>query len=453
MIYLAVITLYAIFSLFSYLTFNKYISDPYYYIVLTGFISALILAYRRKTIPLFYVNMLITAAFMYSVQWSIGPDYMQFSNKNSKISFEAAAVFITHIVAVTIAASVTARRAARDRPGRPIGLPTATIATIAALAMIAAIAMVVGLQFYTRTRIELILMGVERGALGTVLEYFSKSLLYVLCAMLILSVPRIGRNIVYVGLIALIFLIAVTVSNPTNTPRFISLSGVFLVLVAIAYRIRAYRHLPSYITIAPLILILALPVTSALRRGTGVLSLETVYDLFTSLEFSSFQLFLDAITYFSDRAGQTAHTLTAIFIMVPRGLWPGKEEAVGNEVAAAEDYVIDNVSLPSFTNFYIDYGAVGLVIGSLALGWFFAKVDLPLAGRPDFRNRRQIYGLMILAMIPIIARGDMSTACIASYAYFASYEIVRVLLRLTLGRPAETPPRPILPPHPPHNRN
>ena len=427
--------LYVVFCLFTFVTLNAELEVYYCMINAFLFSVSVIFLLQKRTISLFYVNMLSLFIFMYSVQRAIGPEYLIFRTQNSEVTLKPAVLLIVHIFFFMIGSITTPLISSSVHKFRLVRFPTAIIATVLSWIIILIVIMIIGSDYYTLTRYDRFLAEIESNAGVRVFEIFSKSILYVLTAGLILR-GTITRNSWPMWLIIIVVVLSgFIVSNPANTARFISLSGIFLVSTALIFRFNKQHKLATYIILIPPILIMILPVTSLMRLGTKILTFDAVLDMFTSLEFSAFQLYLDAVTYFSDKSQITSYTISAILIMVPRILWAGKEQAIGPEVAAAEGYYSENVALPSFFNFFADYGIFGLILGSIAMGWLFSRLELSLIRRFDFYNRRQMYGLIMLVMVPIISRGDMSTACISIYGYLSSYEVVRFLLRLAVGPP------------------
>lgn len=241
-----------------------------------------------------------------------------------------------------------------------------------------------------------------------------------------------GRSKYDTGTISITFiLLAVTmvfVSNPLNTPRFLSLFGVLIVGLIFLINTERLRLLAWTAALTPIYAVLLLAATSLMRFGFEEISFERMLLSLQSLEFSSYSVFLDALDVnFEGRAFFLSH----LFILFPRAFWPEKEGSIGIFVAEQSGYVFNNVGLISFFNAYADYGVVGLFLVSVVFGFLTAKFN-PLRSAPSYYCRSFIFGIMLTALTPMVVRGDLSTVVIGLSAAALAYECTRFLTKFSV---------------------
>lgn len=223
------------------------------------------------------------------------------------------------------------------------------------------------------------------------------------------------------------------ISNPVNTARFVSLSGMLMVAFCIIIKMQRNRLLIWSVVIAPYLALIALPVTTSLRTGWGGFSWLGVWKSFSSLEFSVYTMLNGGMSI--EHFESANYTVSQLFIFFPRSIWTSKSESIGGEIAEKLDYVFSNVAMPSAFSSYADYGFAGLVVFSFGLGCLMKRAVISRM-LCDFKERKFIYSLVLLCMMPIVFRGDLSTAMIALYASVVAYEICRIISRLRLRKTA-----------------
>ncbi len=216
------------------------------------------------------------------------------------------------------------------------------------------------------------------------------------------------------------------VSNPVNTSRFLSLFGLFVVILTYSIKSSRLSVLAWLLAFAPAYAITLLGITSAMRSGIQKVDLTRAFQSLQSLEFSSYSIFLDALKL--DSFSQGNYLFSHLFIIVPRAIWPGKAESIGIYTAERSGYVYNNVGLNSFFNSYADFGFVGLFLFSMLFG-VLAKNLNPTFELASFRNRRFMYGVLFTGMTPMFFRGDLSTAMLALYPAILVYEAIRFSTR------------------------
>lgn len=261
------------------------------------------------------------------------------------------------------------------------------------------------------------------------LRNIAKILPAFLVAYFILSADNGLKRNARVATFILLVLCLLIVSNPVNTSRFLSLFGLFVVILTYAIKSSRLNILAWSLAIAPVYAITLLGITSAMRSGLRNVDLTRVFQSLQSLEFSSYSIFLDALKLGSFPQGN--YLFSHLFIIIPRSLWPGKAESIGIYTAERSGYIYNNVGLNSFFNAYADYGFFGLFLFSMLFGCLARNLN-PTFELASFRNRRFMYGVLFTGMTPMFFRGDLSTAMLALYPAILVYEAIRFSTRFRL---------------------
>lgn len=237
------------------------------------------------------------------------------------------------------------------------------------------------------------------------------------------------HNGIFWMLAIVIFLVSVCFSNPTNTARYISLGGLLFFCVFAMSVTGKIRKLKALMFFFPGLLIIGLPISSQLRHGLDAVTGERILSKFSSLEFSSMQLFVDGLSMM-DQLGSN-YTTSGLFVLVPRAIWTTKAESIGPEIAEASGYVFFNAAVPSFFAPFVDFGFIGLFLFSVAVGYVMRWAKL--RNYANWKSRRDIYPMFLFCLTPLLVRGDLSTFMISVYAILIAYEFCRLASRFTIG--------------------
>ncbi len=229
-------------------------------------------------------------------------------------------------------------------------------------------------------------------------------------------------------LIVFFIILALLMSNPTNTARFISLSGFLLIVMFYAVGSNRMRVVKSALIFFPVYAVGILASTSALRSGFQF----TVTDssqMLRGLEFSSYSIFVNALHVHN--FPRHDFFLSHLFLIVPKAFWPDKAPSLGIYVASHAGYMFSNVGVNSFVEPFVDYGWSGLFVVSYIYGAVCNSLN-PTRYSASFRNRPFVYGLLLTVLSPILFRGDLGTMMIGLYSASVAYEVIRFgsLLRM-----------------------
>jgi hypothetical protein len=198
----------------------------------------------------------------------------------------------------------------------------------------------------------------------------------VLVALIVLLASGRGRDhkVLLIGLIGG----NVVANNPISSPR--AWTGVVAAgLLSALFRFRLGHRSALFALGLLLSLLVSLSYLDVFRapetetRKVAVPSVGT--ELTASPDFGMFQQELNA-TLYTDLHGKTGgrQLLGTLFVFVPRSVWKTKAQPTGIVVSAPLG-LIGNWSSSLWTELYIDFGYVELVLGFLGLGLVFSAGD------------------------------------------------------------------------------
>lgn len=112
-------------------------------------------------------------------------------------------------------------------------------------------------------------------------------------------------------------------------------------------------------------------------------------------DFDGIQTTINAVLY-ADANGHSwgRMLLSCLLFFVPRSVWPGKAESSGQVTARALGYDFTNLSMPLPAELYLEFSYLGVVLGGLALGWAFRRLDILGAAAID-RGGVSLYRVLI----------------------------------------------------------
>ncbi len=154
------------------------------------------------------------------------------------------------------------------------------------------------------------------------------------------------------------------------------LFGTYIVLLYPFFKkSKSYSLLPTIIFIG---FLLVFPAFNYFKDNNGF-----SFDMFTSHRFSTshvdydaYQMFVQSIRYVNLNGimyGQ--NILTTVLFFVPRTIWPGKQLHSGELVPKFLGLSYDNLSMPFIAEFYLAFGIIGILLGSILIAFLLKKLD------------------------------------------------------------------------------
>jgi hypothetical protein len=176
--------------------------------------------------------------------------------------------------------------------------------------------------------------------------------------------------------LVLAFGAVVLYANPISNTRFLSLAA----FGSIALAMVRPRSRPAGRSLTVLLLVATLgvyPLSNLLASDTGTNNPgDSPLAVFASKDFDGFQQIINTFIYVHDHGHSLgSYILSAVFFVVPRSLWSGKATPASIDVAANRDYWFTNLSLPVHAEFYLEFGVIGMVLITYAMGHAWARID------------------------------------------------------------------------------
>jgi len=178
-------------------------------------------------------------------------------------------------------------------------------------------------------------------------------------------------------------LLVVLLANPFSSSRYIAFGAIAAVLLAVI-RIDTPGRRITFATISVVGLVVIYPLATWFKRDSVRTSLlRGVPEMFYTVDFDGFQQIVNSM-YFVEQHGHTfgQYVVSAFLFFVPRALWEGKAMPASLDVAAARGYDFQNLSMPVWSEFFIDFGILGVVFGLAAFGFVAARLDLAYHRHP-----------------------------------------------------------------------
>jgi len=147
---------------------------------------------------------------------------------------------------------------------------------------------------------------------------------------------------------------------------------------------------------------------------------------FSDMNFDAGQIFMatiktDLITYGNQILGP-------IFFFIPRSIWETKPVGSGHYLVTVNHGWFTNVSMPYFSEGYINFGWIGVVLFTIALAWVCARLDFKYWRKWfSVSNLKCGYYLILLGAIIFIMRGDLMSSTAYTVGILISYSLVVAL--------------------------
>lgn len=147
---------------------------------------------------------------------------------------------------------------------------------------------------------------------------------------------------------------------------------------------------------------------------------------FSDINFDAGQLFMATIK--TDLVTYGYQLLGPLFFYVPRSIWPSKPIGSGHLLTTMHNAFFTNVSMPYFSEGYINFGWLGVVIFTLFLAYLCARLDVVYWKKwfPS-RNLKCGYYLILLGAIIFIMRGDLMSSTAYTVGIMISYSMIMAL--------------------------
>ncbi len=324
-----------------------------------------------------------------------------------------------------------------------VGLIRPSVFALVVLALIAAGVSSVGLEYFLASRLEQFL---EYGTSALNFFMFTITLrlavywLFILSALLTWRALKTSGpfTLLFVGLAVLTGLATAELlvfSNPLGTARFLVMGFLLMMVAAFAPIDRPWMRL-AIIVAAAFGLYVVFPVLGSAPRANEVvwvLGAEQLRSYLSHLDFDNAPQLMLGFQYAADQGFHYGwNILSAILILLPRSIWPGKSEGLGSMIISSYGVEFTNVSAPIYLEFYLDFGYPGVAVFSLLFGLLLGWAN-SLSRRHGRFSAAWMLNIALFAAMPIIVRGALTTGFVLMYAHLvviAAFAMTRPVVRL-----------------------
>ena len=199
---------------------------------------------------------------------------------------------------------------------------------------------------------------------------------------------------------------------PTGLPRNFN-ALIYLTLLLINFPgLRAGNRLPFFVYIG---LVFVFPLLENFRSyGENEYEFLPAYDFFLAPHFDTYQSF--AIAYQHKIITFGYQLLGPMLFFIPRIYWESKPIGSGHFVANIFELPFTNISSNIYAEAYINFGVIGCIVFSIALGYFGGKFSYQLASNQESIPKKIVlYGAA--AYFIYFLRGDLMSPT----AYFSGF--------------------------------
>lgn len=207
--------------------------------------------------------------------------------------------------------------------------------------------------------------------------------------------------------------INVVVSNPVNSPRY-WFGTVVLAMAFVSLRFHGRWWFAASATSLIGMLLLVFPYADLFRRQT-VLEIAQ-HDPLTLLaekgDYDAFQQLLNAVVFVDEEGMQYGRQIFgALFVWIPRRIWPSKPIASGSTVAEQMGYDYTNLSMPLWGEAYLDGGALFVVVVMALYGYMVAMLESSYLRRPHGQRAvLRVFVPVLAAYQILLLRGALMSA-------------------------------------------
>lgn len=200
------------------------------------------------------------------------------------------------------------------------------------------------------------------------------------------SAGGIGRY----GVFAPLFLLLLPLQVIVNFPGALSRFWLFGMLITLGLMFVSFRSVGRRLLLIAVFVIgtfTVFPISQQINRQAGFnfdIELPPIEEYLAHGDVDGFQSTMNTIVYV-DHFGHTygRQVASAILFFVPRSVWPGKSLATGAVTSQALGFRFNNLSAPIIAELYIDGSFLAVILGALALGYGYRRLDYLFAAAGD----------------------------------------------------------------------
>ena len=363
---------------------------------------------------------------------------LDYSNDQIMLSAAVVTIFST---AWAIGYSITKSRLDK-RARAPRFIAPRTVILLISLVYVSlalTIAFAVGLNYYTVTRRDAAdeLMAIVTPILT--IETTAPRILSFLALVLAIMAIRRRADVWAIGLSLTTLGAFLVLNSPLAIARFVLFS--YLISLALTFTNLLVKRKIAFLILSVFFQLTVFPLVSVLSRGDieEFLSEPLSEYYISNGDFDGFQSTINVVSYAQATGLKLGvHLLSALVFFLPREYWKGKSGGTGGDAAQWYGYDFTNISAPLPSEFYVDFGVLGVLVGGALLGYILAKVDGAIReARRSNDQLRLLHYSVVVGYLFIILRGSL-VAIVGPFVFtYAMVWITRLLARLAR---ADRPP-------------
>lgn len=255
-------------------------------------------------------------------------------------------------------------------------------------------------------------------------------------ACLIISI--LNRNKVSTQIVLLI--LSIFTMCPTGLAR--NMTAMFWLPVALIF---CERHLKPYATLLIILvsILFVFPFLSIFRVQPEKRDLQLGNKYYNTISYDASQMMMATIR--TDTTTNGHQLMGVLLFYVPRTVWDAKPKGSGQVIAEKNKASFTNVSMPFFSEGFIDFGWGGVIAYTLFLAWGSAAIDARFSALRKFRKGRQWYlgfYLILVASVIFIMRGTLMVAFASTVANLTCYLLCSLICHKTTNHKGITQHKP-----------
>lgn len=179
-----------------------------------------------------------------------------------------------------------------------------------------------------------------------------------------------SRVLIFSGLAVLVVLV-----NPIGSARFI-IGTVWLAVAIAAGLFSTIRRYRWGVLLATIGLILVFPILDSFRYVVGEVESVNGFQSLAEADYDAYGQLLNTLEYTTVVGFSWGTQLLGVLLFwVPRSFWPSKPVDTGILLADFKGYSFSNLSAPVPAELYVNFGFVGVILFSFAIGYAFRRLD------------------------------------------------------------------------------
>lgn len=239
---------------------------------------------------------------------------------------------------------------------------------------------------------EVVFAGLDQAGMG-LFVFLPRAILFTGFILTLYGLTRrrspagaLGRYGVFAPLFLLLLPLQVIVNFPGAQSRF----WLFGMLITLGLMFVSFRSVGRRLLLIAVFVIgtfTVFPISQQINREAGFnfdIELPPIEEYLAHGDVDGFQSTMNTIVYV-EHFGHTygRQFASAILFFVPRGVWSGKSLATGAVTSQALGFRFNNLSAPIIAELYIDGSFLGVILGALALGYGYRRLDYLFAAAGD----------------------------------------------------------------------